>query len=199
MKKICFAILALAFSLTVLANPLLDLVENLAGARDFYLEFELTMHVKNQGQYQESTLSGDLAVRNLEDFYILIREPSVISQLSFAYISRTKRLYSSFPGYLDMENIELPLTNIVEVFLAVLKMIQTPVVITKFEGDTLIINPTVLIAGKSNDPVVFKMKVKDGLIEEFLITNRSGDEYIKIKVNNLTLNANVSSYFNFAR
>ncbi|MGJ8454264.1 hypothetical protein ACSFC1_03045 [Pseudothermotoga sp. U03pept] len=199
MKKICFALLTLTFSLTVLANPLLDLVESLAGVRDFYLEFELVMRVKSQEQYQESTVSGDIAVRNLEDFYLLIKEPSVVSQLSFAYISRTKRLYSSFPGYTDMENVELPLTNIVEVFLAVLKMIQTPVVVTKFDGDTLTITPTVLIAGKSNDPVVFKMKVKEGLIEEFLVTNKSGDEYIKIKVKNLVLNAKVDHYFHFVQ
>lgn len=192
-------LLILFFAIITLANPVLDLVENLAGVRDIFIEFELVMHVKDQEKFQESSICGDLAIRNLEDFYLLIKEPSVISQLSFAYISRTKRLYSSFPGYLDMENIEMPIINFMEILQSILKIMQTPVVITKFEGDTLIINPTTLIAGKSTDPVVFKIRIKEGLIQEFTITNKSENEYIKVKINKMSLNSNVDGYFHFAR
>lgn len=192
-------LLILFFAIITLANPVLDLVENLAGVRDIFIEFELVMHVKSQEKFQESSICGDLAIRNLEDFYLLIKEPSVISQLSFAYISRTKRLYSSFPGYLDMENIEMPIINFMEILQSILKIMQTPVVITKFEGDTLIINPTTLIAGKSTDPVIFKIRIKEGLIQEFTITNKSENEYIKVKINKMSLNSNVDEYFHFAR
>lgn len=196
-KAIIFSILL--FTFLALANPILDLVENIAGARDIFIEFELVMHVKNQEQFQESSICGDLAIRNLEDFYLLIREPSVISQLSFAYISRTKRLYSSFPGYLDMENIEMSITDFMGIFQSILRIIQTPIVITKFEGDTVTINPSTLITGKSTDPVVFKIKIKDGLIQELIVTNRNESEYIKIKINKISLNADVDKYFHFVR
>ncbi|WP_144380731.1 hypothetical protein [Thermotoga profunda] len=196
-KAIIFSILL--FTFLALANPILDLVENIAGARDIFIEFELVMHVKNQEQFQESSICGDLAIRNLEDFYLLIREPSVISQLSFAYISRTKRLYSSFPGYLDMENIEMSITDFMGIFQSILRIIQTPIVITKFEGDTVTINPSTLITGKSTDPVVFKIKIKDGLIQELILTNRNESEYIKIKINKISLNADVDKYFHFVR
>ncbi|MFN4189819.1 MAG: hypothetical protein ACK4E2_02345 [Pseudothermotoga sp.] len=192
-------LLIILFAFITLANPILDLVENLAGVRDIFIEFELIMRVKNQEQIQESSISGDLAIRNLEDFYFLIKEPSIISQLSFAYISRTKRLYSSFPGYLDMENVQLPVINLMEILQSILKIMQTPVVITQIEGDTVTINPTTLIAGRSAEPVVFKMRIKDGLIEELTITNKSEDEYIKVKINKITLNSNVDVYFHFAR
>lgn len=187
------------FALTVIANPVLDLVENIAGVRDIFVEFELLMRVKNQEKFQESSIRGDLAIRNLEDFYLLIKEPSVISQLSFAYISRTKRLYSSFPGYLDMENIEVPITNFIEFFQNILKIIQTPVVVTSFDGDTVTVSPTALVAGKSKDPVVFKMKIKNGFIQELMITNKDESEYIKVKINKMSLNADVDKYFHFAR
>ncbi|HEY8543243.1 MAG TPA: hypothetical protein VIL29_12715 [Pseudothermotoga sp.] len=196
-KAIIFSILF--FTFVALANPVLDLVENIAGARNIFIEFELAMHVKNQEQFQESSICGDLAIRNLEDFYLLIKEPSVISQLSFAYISRTKRLYSSFPGYLDMENIEMSITDFMEIFQSILRIIQTPIVITKFEGDTVTINPSILITGKSTDPAVFKIKIKDGLIQEFIVTNRNESEYIKVKINKISLNADVDKYFHFAR
>lgn len=192
-------LLTILFAFVTLANPILDLVENLAGVRDIFIEFELIMRVKNQEQIQESSISGDLAIRNLEDFYFLIKEPSIISQLSFAYISRTKRLYSSFPGYLDMENVQLPVINFMEILQSILKIMQTPVVITQIEGDTVTINPTTLIAGRSAEPVVFKMRIRDGLIEELTITNKSEDEYIKVKINKITLNSNVDVYFHFAR
>ncbi len=192
-------LLTILFTFVTLANPILDLVENLAGVRDIFIEFELVMRVKNQEQIQESSISGDLAIRNLEDFYFLIKKPSVISQLSFVYISRTKRLYSSFPGYLDMENIQLSVINFVEILQSILKIIQTPVVITQIEGDTVTINPTTLIAGRSAEPVVFKMRIRDGLIEELTITNKSEDEYIKMKINKISLNSNVDVYFHFAR
>ncbi len=192
-------LLTILFAFVTLANPILDLVENLAGVRDIFIEFELVMRVKNQEQIQESSISGDLAIRNLEDFYFLIKKPSVISQLSFVYISRTKRLYSSFPGYLDMENIQLSVINFVEILQSILKIIQTPVVITQIEGDTVTINPTTLIAGRSAEPVVFKMRIRDGLIEELTITNKSEDEYIKMKINKISLNSNVDVYFHFAR
>ncbi len=187
------------FALTVIANPVLDLVENIAGVRDIFVEFELLMRVKNQEKFQESSISGDLAIRNLEDFYLLIKEPSVISQLSFAYISRTKRLYSAFPGYLDMENIEVPITNFIEFFQNILKIIQTPVVVTSFDGDTVTVSPTALVAGKSKDPVVFKMKIKNGFIQELMITSKDESEYIKVKINKMSLNADVDKYFYFAR
>lgn len=192
-------LLILSIALTAVANPVFDLVENFAGARDIFIEFELSMHVKNNGQYQESSMKGDLAIKNLEDFYLLIKEPSVISQLSFAYISRTKRLYFSYPGYLDMENIDIPITNFFEILQSVLKLLQTPVVITKFEGDTVTIAPSALVVGRSADPVIFKMQIKDGLIKEFTITNKNQDEYIKIKIDRISLNSNVNEYFHFAR
>ncbi|HOJ89176.1 MAG TPA: hypothetical protein PLP64_00985 [Pseudothermotoga sp.] len=192
-------LLILSIALTAVANPVFDLVENFAGARDIFIEFELSMHVKNNGQYQESSMKGDLAIKNLEDFYLLIKEPSVISQLSFAYISRTKRLYFSYPGYLDMENIDIPITNFFEILQSVLKLLQTPVVITKFEGDTVTIAPSALVVGRSADPVIFKMQIKDGLIKEFTITNKNQDEYIKIKIDRISLNSNVDEYFHFAR
>ncbi len=151
-------LLILSIALTAVANPVFDLVENFAGARDIFIEFELSMHVKNNGQYQESSMKGDLAIKNLEDFYLLIKEPSVISQLSFAYISRTKRLYFSYPGYLDMENIDIPITNFFEILQSVLKLLQTPVVITKFEGDTVTIAPSALVVGRSADQLSSRCK-----------------------------------------
>lgn len=192
-------LLTILFAFVTLANPILDLVENLAGVRDIFIEFELIMRVKNQEQIQESSICGDLAIRNLEDFYFLIKKPSVISQLSFIYIARTKRLYSSFPGYLDMENVQLSVINFMEILQSILKIMQTPVVITQIEGDTVTINPTTLIAGRSAEPVVFKMRIRDGLIEELTITNKSEDEYIKVKINKMSLNSNVDLYFHFAR
>ncbi|MFN3283100.1 MAG: hypothetical protein ACK40Q_02540 [Pseudothermotoga sp.] len=192
-------LLTILFAFITLANPILDLVENLAGVRDIFIEFELIMRVKNQEQIQESSIGGDLAIRNLEDFYFLIKKPSIISQLTFDYISSTKRLYSSFPGYLDMENVQLSVINFMEILQSILKIMQTPVVITQIEGDTVTISPTTLIAGRSAEPVVFKMRIREGLIEELTITNKSEDEYIKVKINKFSLNPNVDVYFHFER
>ncbi|GAB4310222.1 MAG: hypothetical protein Kow0084_06430 [Pseudothermotoga elfii] len=187
-------------TVSYLANPIFDFVQSIAGCRDFYAQFQILARVKSGEDYQNLSMSAEAAIRNLEDFYLLIKEPVVLSDLSFVYIARTKRLYSSFPGYIDMENIEIPVENILTIFESIFKILQTPLVITKFDDNSITISPTSFVLNQASEPVIFKLKIEEGNLKEFtMTTSKSNDEYIKIQINKLILFANIDQYFHLAR
>lgn len=198
--KRIFVLFAFTFLLNtvITGNALFDLIENIAGVRDFFFKIQVQSHVKaNERDYSDFLLTASIAIRNLEDFYFLIEEPEEFSELSFTYYSRTKRLYSRFPGYEDIDTIELPIEAIVNGLDTVLKILETPIFTTKIDEKTVTIYPVVASLMKSAgiEPVILKIGLSDGKISTVQIFTLDSDEYVRIDVLQMIVNANVDRYF----
>lgn len=199
MKK--FFILTFALlSIPCLAMSLLfDLVEQFAGVRDFLVEFELSAEVKQQEAKRTLQTRGILAVRNLEDFYFSIREPTFISNLSFVYISRIKRLMFDTGSGLDFESLDIPVSSIVQSIQTAIRILQTPLVNIKNEGDFIVLSFSRLITQRMQEPIKVRLEMIDEQLRSIEILSPSGEEKIVIKINKLVLSAKVDEYFHLPR
>lgn len=199
MKK--FFILTFALlSIPCLAMSLLfDLVEQFAGVRDFLVEFELSAEVKQQEAKRTLQTRGILAVRNLEDFYFSIREPTFISNLSFVYISRIKRLMFDTGSGLDFESLDIPVSSIVQSIQTAIRILQTPLVNVKNEGDFIVLSFSRLITQRVQEPIKVRLEMIDEQLRSIEILSPSGEEKIVIKINKLVLSAKVDEYFHLPR
>lgn len=199
MRKLLILTFALLFISCFATSLLFDLVEQFAGVRDFLVEFELSAEVKQQQVRRTLQTRGILAVRNLEDFYFSIREPTFISDLSFVYISRIKRLMFNTGSGLDFESLDIPVSSIVQSIQAAIRILQTPLVNVKNEGDFIVLSFSRLITQRVQEPIRVRLEMKDEQLKSIEILNPSGEEKITIKINKLILNAKVDEYFHLPR
>lgn len=185
-------------NIVVTGNALFDLVENIAGARDFFFKIQVQSHTKaNERNYNDFQLTVSIAVRNLEDFYFLVEEPEEFSELSFTYYSRTNRLYSRFPGYEDIDTIKLPIETVLNSLGTLLKILETPIFTIRLEENTLTIYPVVATLMKSAgmEPVILKIGLSGSKISTIQISTLNSDEYVRIDVLQMIANADVDRYF----
>ncbi|MEN3009036.1 hypothetical protein [Pseudothermotoga sp.] len=176
-------------------TSLFDLVEQFAGVRDFLVEFELKAEVKQQDAKRTLQSSGLLVIRNLEDFYFLVKEPAFISNLSFTYISRIKRLIFNTGSGFDFESLEIPISSIVQSIQTAMRILQTPLVSVENEGDSVVLSFSRFITQRVQEPIKVRFEVKDKQLKSIEIISPSGEEKIAIKINKLILNAKVDEYF----
>lgn len=199
MKKYFTAFLVACSILSYSANYLFDLVEQLAGVRDFVVDFDLTAEIKQNTENRVFHTSCLLVVRNLEDFYFLVKKPDFLSNLSFMYLSRIKRLVFGAGTSQDFETIDIPTFYIAQSVLSALRLLQTPLVGVKSEGDHLILTFSKLVAQQVEEPIKVKLEIKDSQLKSIEILSPSEEEKISVKINKLVLNAKTDEYFQLPR
>jgi len=198
MRKFFFVFFILFTVLSFATSLLFELVEQFAGVRDFIVDFDLAAEIKLDG-VKPFRMSGLLVVRNLEDFYFLVKKPDFVSNLSFAYFSRIKRLVFGAESFQDFENLEIPISSIVQAIQSALRMLQTPLVSVRSEGDYVILTFSRFVAQQLQEPIKVRLEMKDAQLRSIEILSPSEEEKIILKINNLILNAKTDEYFQLRR
>jgi len=144
-------------------------------------------------------MSGLLVVRNLEDFYFLVKKPDFVSNLSFVYFSRIKRLVFGTENFQDFESFQIPISSIVQAIQSTLRMLQTPLVNVKSQDDRITLAFSRLVTQQLQEPIKLTLEIKEGQLKAIEILSPSGEERISLKINNLVLNAKTDEYFQLRR
>lgn len=198
MRKLFVFLFVLCVVLSFPKSLFFDLVEQLAGVRDFIVDFDLTAQVKQDG-VKSFHMSGLLVVRNLEDFYFLVKKPDFVSNLSFVYFSRIKRLVFGTENFQDFESFQIPISSIVQAIQSTLRMLQTPLVNVKSQDDRITLAFSRLVTQQLQEPIKLTLEIKEGQLKAIEILSPSGEERISLKINNLVLNAKTDEYFQLRR
>jgi hypothetical protein len=198
MRKLFVFLFVLCVVLSFPTSLFFDLVEQFAGVRDFIVDFDLTAEVKQNG-VKSFHMSGLLVVRNLEDFYFLVKKPDFVSNLSFVYFSRIKRLVFGTENFQDFESFEIPISSIVQAIQSALRMLQTPLVNVKSQDDRITLAFSRLVTQQLEEPIKLTLEIKEGQLKAIEILSPSGEERISLKINNLVLNAKTDEYFQLRR
>ncbi|WP_448534772.1 hypothetical protein [Pseudothermotoga sp.] len=198
MRKLFVFLFVLCVVLSFSTSLFFDLVEQFAGVRDFIVDFDLTAEVKQDG-VKSFHMSGLLVVRNLEDFYFLVKKPDFVSNLSFVYFSRIKRLVFGAENFQDFESLEIPIPSIVQAIQSTLRMLQTPLVSVKSQDDRITLAFSRLVTQQLQEPIKLTLEIKEGQLKSIEILSPSGEERISLKINNLVLNAKTDEYFQLRR
>jgi len=198
MRKLFAFLFVLYVVLSFPTSLFFDLVEQLAGVRDFIVDFDLTAQVKQDG-VKSFHMSGLLVVRNLEDFYFLVKKPDFVSNLSFVYFSRIKRLVFGTENFQDFESFQIPISSIVQAIQSTLRMLQTPLVNVKSQDDRITLAFSRLVTQQLQEPIKLTLEIKEGQLKAIEILSPSGEERISLKINNLVLNAKTDEYFQLRR
>jgi hypothetical protein len=198
MKRLLVFLFVLCVVLSFPTSLFFDLVEQFAGVRDFIVDFDLTAEVKQNG-VKSFHMSGLLVVRNLEDFYFLVKKPDFVSNLSFVYFSRIKRLVFDTENFQDFESLEIPISSIVQAIQSTLRMLQTPLVSVKSQDDRITLAFSRLVTQQLQEPIKLTLEIKEGQLKAIEILSPSGEERISLKINNLVLNAKTDEYFQLRR
>jgi len=198
MRKLFAFLFVLYVVLSFPKSLFFDLVEQLAGVRDFIVDFDLTAQVKQDG-VKSFHMSGLLVVRNLEDFYFLVKKPDFVSNLSFVYFSRIKRLVFGTENFQDFESFQIPISSIVQAIQSTLRMLQTPLVNVKSQDDRITLAFSRLVTQQLQEPIKLTLEIKEGQLKAIEILSPSGEERISLKINNLVLNAKTDEYFQLRR
>jgi len=198
MKRLLVFLFVLCVVLSFPTSLFFDLVEQFAGVRDFIVDFDLTAQVKQDG-VKSFHMSGLLVVRNLEDFYFLVKKPDFVSNLSFVYFSRIKRLVFGTENFQDFESFEIPISSIVQAIQSTLRMLQTPLVNVKSQDDRITLAFSRLVTQQLQEPIKLTLEIKEGQLKAIEILSPSGEERISLKINNLVLNAKTDEYFQLRR
>ena len=198
MRKLFVFLFVLYVVLSFPTSLFFDLVEQFAGVRDFIVDFDLTAEVKQNG-VKSFYMSGLLVVRNLEDFYFLVKKPDFVSNLSFVYFSRIKRLVFGTENFQDFESLEIPISSIVQAIQSTLRMLQTPLVNVKSQDDRITLAFSRLVTQQLEEPIKLTLEIKEGQLKAIEILSPSGEERISLKINNLVLNAKTDEYFQLRR
>jgi len=162
------------------------------------VDFDLTAQVKQDG-VKSFHMSGLLVVRNLEDFYFLVKKPDFVSNLSFVYFSRIKRLVFGTENFQDFESFQIPISSIVQAIQSTLRMLQTPLVNVKSQDDRITLAFSRLVTQQLQEPIKLTLEIKEGQLKAIEILSPSGEERISLKINNLVLNAKTDEYFQLRR
>jgi hypothetical protein len=198
MRKLFVFLFVLCVVLSFPTSLFFDLVEQFAGVRDFIVDFDLTAEVKQNG-VKSFHMSGLLVVRNLEDFYFLVKKPDFVSNLSFVYFSRIKRLVFGTENFQDFESFQIPISSIVQAIQSTLRMLQTPLVSVKSQDDRITLAFSRLVTQQLQEPIKLTLEIKEGQLKAIEILSPSGEERISLKINNLVLNAKTDEYFQLRR
>jgi hypothetical protein len=198
MKRLIVFLFVLCVVLSFPTSLFFDLVEQFAGVRDFIVDFDLTAQVKQDG-VKSFHMSGLLVVRNLEDFYFLVKKPDFVSNLSFVYFSRIKRLVFDTENFQDFESFQIPISSIVQAIQSTLRMLQTPLVSVKSQDDRITLAFSRLVTQQLQEPIKLTLEIKEGQLKAIEILSPSGEERISLKINNLVLNAKTDEYFQLRR
>jgi hypothetical protein len=198
MRKLFVFLFVLCVVLSFPTSLFFDLVEQFAGVRDFIVDFDLTAEVKQNG-VKSFHMSGLLVVRNLEDFYFLVKKPDFVSNLSFIYFSRIRRLVFGTENFQDFESFEIPISSIVQAIQSALRMLQTPLVNVKSQDDRITLAFSRLVTQQLEEPIKLTLEIKEGQLKAIEILSPSGEERISLKINNLVLNAKTDEYFQLRR
>ncbi len=198
MKGLLVFLFVLCVVLSFPTSLFFDLVEQFAGVRDFIVDFDLTAQVKQDG-VKSFHMSGLLVVRNLEDFYFLVKKPDFVSNLSFVYFSRIKRLVFGTENFQDFESFQIPISSIVQAIQSTLRMLQTPLVNVKSQDDRITLAFSRLVTQQLQEPIKLTLEIKEGQLKAIEILSPSGEERISLKINNLVLNAKTDEYFQLRR
>lgn len=198
MRKLLVFLFVLCVVLSFPTSLFFDLVEQFAGVRDFIVDFDLTAQVKQDG-VKSFHMSGLLVVRNLEDFYFLVKKPDFVSNLSFVYFSRIKRLVFGTENFQDFESFQIPISSIVQAIQSTLRMLQTPLVNVKSQDDRITLAFSRLVTQQLQEPIKLTLEIKEGQLKAIEILSPSGEERISLKINNLVLNAKTDEYFQLRR
>jgi len=198
MRKLFVFLFVLCVVLSFPTSLFFDLVEQFAGVRDFIVDFDLTAQVKQDG-VKSFHMSGLLVVRNLEDFYFLVKKPDFVSNLSFVYFSRIKRLVFGTENFQDFESFQIPISSIVQAIQSTLRMLQTPLVNVKSQDDRITLAFSRLVTQQLQEPIKLTLEIKEGQLKAIEILSPSGEERISLKINNLVLNAKTDEYFQLRR
>jgi hypothetical protein len=198
MKRLLVFLFVLCVVLSFPTSLFFDLVEQFAGVRDFIVDFDLTAEVKQNG-VKSFHMSGLLVVRNLEDFYFLVKKPDFVSNLSFVYFSRIKRLVFGTENFQDFESFQIPISSIVQAIQSTLRMLQTPLVSIKSQDDRITLAFSRLVTQQLQEPIKLTLEIKEGQLKAIEILSPSGEERISLKINNLVLNAKTDEYFQLRR
>jgi hypothetical protein len=198
MRKLFVFLFVLCVVLSFPTSLFFDLVEQFAGVRDFIVDFDLTAEVKQNG-VKSFHMSGLLVVRNLEDFYFLVKKPDFVSNLSFVYFSRIRRLVFGTENFQDFESFEIPISSIVQAIQSALRMLQTPLVSVKSQDDRITLAFSRLVTQQLQEPIKLTLEIKEGQLKAIEILSPSGEERISLKINNLVLNAKTDEYFQLRR
>jgi hypothetical protein len=198
MRKLFAFLFVLYVVLSFPTSLFFDLVEQFAGVRDFIVDFDLTAQVKQDG-VKSFHMSGLLVVRNLEDFYFLVKKPDFVSNLSFVYFSRIKRLVFGTENFQDFESFQIPISSIVQAIQSTLRMLQTPLVNVKSQDDRITLAFSRLVTQQLQEPIKLTLEIKEGQLKAIEILSPSGEERISLKINNLVLNAKTDEYFQLRR
>jgi len=198
MRKLFVFLFVLYVVLSFPTSLFFDLVEQFAGVRDFIVDFDLTAEVKQNG-VKSFHMSGLLVVRNLEDFYFLVKKPDFVSNLSFVYFSRIKRLVFGTENFQDFESFQIPISSTVQAIQSTLRMLQTPLVNVKSQDDRITLAFSRLVTQQLQEPIKLTLEIKEGQLKAIEILSPSGEERISLKINNLVLNAKTDEYFQLRR
>lgn len=198
MKKYVVTLLVFCVVSSFSTSFLFELAEQFAGVRDFVVDFDLTANTK-QSDVRTFHMSGLLAVRNLEDFYLLIKEPEFVSNLYFVYFSRIRRLVFGGENFQDFESFEIPVYFIVQSIQTALKMLQTPLVIVSSQADSVTLSFSRLVTQQLQEPIKVRLEIREGQLRSFEILSPSEEEKVIVKINRLELNAKTDQYFQLPR
>ncbi len=199
-SKILIVITILLFSVALMADELVVFYSKLAGNRDIYVDFTLKFHVKGEEKnFEDFELGGFIAIRNLTDFYLYIREPSVIEGIKFVYLGETNRLYSGFNSKMYLDVVNLKRDFIAETVKAIVDVITSPVFIARRSDESgsvvykfVLINRLIL-KRFGIEPINIEATFKEGELKDVMIYY--GEEYVKLVINELNIGKDVSKYF----
>ncbi len=202
-----FLILTLFTSVLWAFTPerLVRFYSKIAGHRDFYVEFSLEFHVKDENEgYKNFSMAGKFVMRNFSDFYLYIEKPQIIGGIKFIYISDTGKLFSGFDNRMYLDKVDFPEENVIKYFKTAVEIITSPIFLIKEHKDgssclyQLTLANQLILKRFGIEPI----KVELGFVGEELrfikITDEKGEEYVKISIKKISFSEDVSSYFKIA-
>jgi len=128
-----------------------------------------------------------------------VKKPDFVSNLSFVYFSRIKRLVFGTENFQDFESFQIPISSIVQAIQSTLRMLQTPLVNVKSQDDRITLAFSRLVTQQLQEPIKLTLEIKEGQLKAIEILSPSGEERISLKINNLVLNAKTDEYFQLRR
>ena len=203
LSKIEILFLIFISTLSLSQEALISFFREVAGVRDFRVVGSLVFHVKGEdGKISETEISGEIMVRNLEDLYVKIEKPEVLSGLVFVYINDAKRLYSGFDGNIDMDVVYTDRNFIKDILASVIDVISSPFFSysVRKDGDREVYRffpiAKTFLHRVGIEPITVDTVFESDILRKIRITSVEGDEFVEIDIEEFEIGADVDEAFN---
>ena len=184
-------------------REIIEFFSSIAGERNFIVDFSIYFHVYDEEKqnYSDFEMSMFTVVRDMADFYVKVKKPEVVNDITFVYYSDSNRIYSGYDDKFYMDSVEIPDDIIIKIVNETLDVLSSPFFIYKREkvenGDVLYtfsLSSAIFLRKLGIEPISVSVVFSNDKLREITINGEKND-YVKIILNELKAGINVDNYF----